>query len=345
MSPIRSQKSLDRKLASIHQDPHRPGDFILADAKDADMAFGLPATGFVWEGGPGNGRPRTLAEFRDTMRQIVEQGLVDIMLMSASTSQELTIDQRIFDHSTVTPAVRANDSTDIHAVRGGHYLASPSLPFRTVTIDQIQSGKAVCTPDERQLGADLGLYSVTFNNLAEADRRALEAYREFRLEAEQKGFRHFLEVFNPNLPDAVPAERLADFINDHIARMLAGVPRAGRPIFLKIPYHGPRAMEALVTYDPHLVVGILGGSAGTSYDALKMLSEARKYGARAALFGRKINQAEDQLAFVEVLRAVADGQLSAEEGVKRYHAALEKKGIRPRRSLPDDMVLTQVPLS
>ncbi len=59
-------------------------------------------------------------------------------------------------------------------------------------------------------------------------------------------------------------------------------------------------MEELVAYDPHLVVGILGGSAGTTYDAFKMLAEAKKYGARAALYGRKINSAECQLAFVRL---------------------------------------------
>ncbi len=42
-------------------------------------------------------------------------------------------------------------------------------------------------------------------------------------------------------------------------------------------------MEELVAYDPHLVVGILGGSAGTTYDAFKLIAEAQKYGARAAL--------------------------------------------------------------
>ena len=63
-------------------------------------------------------------------------------------------------------------------------------------------------------------------------------------------------------------------------------------MFLKIVYHGPRAMEELVAYDPHLVVGILGGGAGTTYDAFKLIAEAQKYGARAALFGRKINSAE-----------------------------------------------------
>ena len=75
-------------------------------------------------------------------------------------------------------------------------------------------------------------------------------------------------------------------------------------------YHGPKAMEELVHYDPHLVVGILGGSAGTTYDAFKLLSEAKKYGARVALFGRKINNAENQLAFIRFLRLIADGEIA-----------------------------------
>ena len=37
-------KSLDRKLAAIHADPNCR-EFILADAKDADMAFGIGAPG------------------------------------------------------------------------------------------------------------------------------------------------------------------------------------------------------------------------------------------------------------------------------------------------------------
>src|SRR5262249_47658523 len=94
-----------------------------------------------------------------------------------------------------------------------------------------------------------------------------------------------------------------------------------------------------VHYDPHLVVGILGGSAGTTYDAFKLLSEARRYGARAALFGRKINNAENQLAFVRFLRLIADGEITAEEAVRAYHGVLQKLGIRPHRSLEDDMKL------
>jgi hypothetical protein len=104
-------------------------------------------------------------------------------------------------------------------------------------------------------------------------------------------------------------------------------------------YHGPKAMEELVHYDPHLVVGILGGSAGTTYDAFKLLSEARKYGARAALFGRKINNAENQLAFIRFLRYIADGEITAEEAVRAYHGVLQRLGIKPHRSLEHDMQL------
>ena len=125
-----------------------------------------------------------------------------------------------------------------------------------------------------------------------------------------------------------------------IVRTLAGVPPAGRPVFLKIVYHGPKAMEELVAYDPHLVAGILGGSAGTTYDAFKLLEEAKKDGARAALFGRKINNGENQLAFVRFLRAIADGQIDAEEACRAYHGELAKLGIKPHRPLSDDLQLT-----
>ena len=334
------EKSLDQKLARIAADPSCR-DFILADAKDADMAFGLSAPGRSPEHYAAEAHFRTLDEYRQQMREIVAQGLVDIMLTSASTSEVLAIHERLFDGSPVTPAVRANDTTDIWlAGAGGQYIEQPSRPFRTTTIDHIQCGKAECSPDERRLGADLGLFSVTFNNDVELDHRTLEAYKAFRIEAESKGFRHFLEVFDPNAPAHPPADA-GRFVADHIVRALAGVTDRGRPLFLKIAYHGPAAMEALARYDSSLVVGILGGSAGTTFDAFQMLWEAKKYGARVALYGRKINNAEHQLSFVEHLRAVADDRMEPTEAVKSYHGALQRLGIHPHRSLADDLQLTE----
>src|SRR4051812_188998 len=330
------QKSLDTKLANIHANPHGARDFILADAKDADMATGLAATGKDAV----TGKQRSLAEYRDQMREIIKQGLVDIVLMSASTMDLLAIKERRFVDSHITPAVRANDTTDIHLPARGTYGAEPPRPSRTATIEQLRSGRVTPTREEMRLGADLGLYSITPNNKLEFDYPTMLAYKEFRIEAEAKGFRHFLEVFDPNAcADHCPAD-LGRFINDLIVRTLAGVPRAGRPVFLKIAYHGPKAMEELATYDPHLVPGILGGASGTTFDAFHQLAEAKKYGARAALYGRKINNAEHQLTFVSFLRLLADGQISAEEATRAYHGELQKLRIKPIRDLKDDLQLT-----
>ena len=335
------KKTLDEKISRILADSSA-NDFILADAKDGDMGGGLSSPGINRGPDADHHRYRTLEEYRQYMREVTEQGLVDIMLMSASSSEQLTITERLFDNSTVTPAIRANDTTDIWLGTTGGYTDQPSLPFRSTTIDHVQCGKWHCDPGERKTGADLGLYSITFNNDTQLDRAGLQAYKEFRIEAEQKEFRHFLEVFVPNAPGTNAPLNVADYVNDIIAKTLAGVTSAGRPLFLKIPYFGPAALEALVRYDSSVIVGILGGPSGTTHDSYRMLWEAKKYGARAALFGRKINNSEDQLSSVTVLRGIANGQLDAESAVHEYHGMLEKKGIKPDRSLKDDLVLTQV---
>src|SRR5216683_8306378 len=348
-------KSLDAKLAEIKSTPSSRA-FIIADAKDADMAFGVRAPGprsYLSTRGerPARFSPevwtraeygyRNLPEFLDIIREVVHQGLVDVMLMSAYVNEQLTIKEGLFAESHVTPAARANDTTDVWAVRHGCYTGEPAQPFRTTTIDQIQCGKIECDRSMEDFpGANLGLYSVTFVNDLEQDRETLLAFKTFREEAERKKFRYFLEVFDPNVNSGIPPEKLGEFINDNILRTLAGVPESGRPLFMKIVYHGPRAMEELAQYDPNLVVGILGGSAGTTYDAFKLIHEAQKYGARVALFGRKINQAEHQLAFIEMLRLITNGKLAPEEAVRAYHGVLQSAKIKPRLPLEQDLQLT-----
>ncbi len=329
-------KNLDEKLARILTDPSCK-DFIIADAKDADMAAGLAAPGKSPEHHAQEGRFRTLDAYRQIIHENVAQGLVDIMLMSSSTNDILTIKDRLFDDSHVTPAIRANDTTDIWLAQGGAYPEQPSVPFRSATIDHAMCGKVQCNPEERKRGADLGLYSVTFNNDTELDARTLSAYSDFRSEAELKGFRHFLEVFDPNALQR-PVEDLGRFINDSIVRTLAGVAGKERPIFLKIAYHGPAAMEAIASYDRSLIVGILGGSSGTTFDAFHQLWEARKYGARVALYGRMINHSEHQLSFIQHLRWIADGELNdPADAVRSYHNMLKKMNIQPYRKLEDDL--------
>jgi hypothetical protein len=353
-------KSLDSKLAEVKANPSSKA-FIIADAKDADMAFGVRAPGprsYLSMRGerPARFSPevwsrdefgyRNLPEFLDIIREVVHQKLVDIMLMSAYVSEQLTIREGLFRNSPVTPAARANDTTDVWAARHGCYTAEPAQTFRTATIDQIQCGKLECDRSTDQVpGANLGLYSVTFVNELEQDRETLLAFKAFREEAECKKFRYFLEVFDPNVKTNVPPEKLGEFINDSIIRSLAGVPESGRPLFLKIVYHGPRAMEELAQYDPNLVVGVLGGSAGTTYDAFKLIHDAQKYGARVALFGRKINNAEHQLVFIEMLRLITDGRLSPEEAVRAYHGVLQGKNIKPKLPLEKDLELTDHSMS
>lgn len=353
-------KSLDTKLAAIKQS-REARQFIIADAKDADMAFGVSATGprsYLAQSGP---KPaqfspevwtrdefgyRNLPEYLEIIREVVHQGLIDIMLMSASINDQLTIKEGLFRNSHVTPAARANDATDVWAVRHGSYIKEPAQPFRSASIDHIQCGKVECQRDGSEFpGANLGLYSVTFVNELEQDRRTLLAFKEFREEAERKKFRYFLEVFDPNVASGIPPQKLGEFINDNILRTLAGVPEAGRPVFLKIVYHGPCALEELAQYDPNLVVGILGGSAGTTYDAFKLIHDAQKYGARVALYGRKINNAEHQLAFIEMLRLITEGRISPEEAVRAYHGILQAKKIKPRRTLEEDSKLTDLSMS
>jgi hypothetical protein len=329
------------KLAALRADLNC-GQFILADAKDADMAWGATSAGPR----SGGGGLRSINDFRDQIREIVRQGAVDILLASASTMSVLAHGERLFDASDVTPAIRANDATDVWLPRGGRYRDEPSRPFATCFIQEVQYGTNIPARLPESLPVvNLGLYSVTFNNRLDSDHATLTAFRDFRAEAERCGFHYFLEVFAPNLADAVAGDTIAGFMNDHICRMLAGVPVNARPQFLKMPYFGPAALEELVTYDPSMIVGVLGGASGTTYDAFKLLAEAKKHGARAALFGRRIKDAEHPLTMVALLRRVADGQLTAEEAVREYHGELDKLRIEPRRTLREDSQLTAEELS
>ena len=344
-------KRLDRKLANILNGSTAAADFIIADAKDADMAFGVTAPGP--QGGScrhgyneSEGCWKTLGQYREQIRAVIAQDIVDIMLLSASNLEHLGIIGGVFQNSAITPAARANDTSDVWAVRGGSYPTEhPSRSFRSATIDHIKYGRLTDDHTLPITGADLGLYSITFTNNIDWDYKALQDFQDFRIEAERKRFRSFLEVFNPNVNPCIPDRKVAGFLNDHIIRTLAGVTGAGRPVFLKIPYNGPGPLEELVAYDSRMVVGILGGSAGTTLDAFQLIHDARKHGARVALFGRKINLSECPLAFIEFLRHVVDGEVSPVEAVKAYHARLQQAGIQPQRHLQMDLQLTSTKMS
>ena len=259
------------------------------------------------------------------MRALAAQGDIDILLTSASNGERLAGDGCLED---VTLAIRANDTTDIWNSRGGRYSVLPSRPFRSADLTAI---RPFC---------DLVLYSLTFNNDPGYDLATLEAYRAFRQEAAALGVRHFLEVFNPNAPADLAPGDVGAFVNDSIIRALAGVTAGQRPLFLKVAYNGPDMLAELAGHDPSLVVGILGGSAGTTRDTFELLQQAERHGARVALFGRKIQRAESQPGLVSLMRPVLRGELSPADAVRAYHEALAKDEIAPHRSLEADLTVT-----
>ena len=336
-------KTLNQKLENLRGNPNAK-DFIIADAKDADMAWGIASPG-VPHPAKGDGRFYSMSEFMDQMREMVAGGYIDILLASNSVMSILAHRENLFVDNPVTPAIRVNDSTDVWISRSANYRDQPSRPFRSSYLHEAQYGSLTAPADGSPV-VNLGLYSITFNNDLEADYNSLMAFRDFRREAAECGFDYFLEVFAPNVEYCgIAPERIPAFVNDALVRALAGVARAHWPKFLKIPYFGPQAMEELAAYDPELIVGILGGWSGTTYDAFKQLSEAQKYGARVALYGRKIKNAEHPLTMVRYLRTIVNGEISAEAAVKEYHNDLQKLGIPPKRELDTDSQLTAPELS
>jgi hypothetical protein len=334
---------LDEKLARIHAGKYTCSDFIIADAKDPDMGPSLAAAGPKLNPDGSWTRYRTREEFLGEVEAIVKQDIVDVMLTSVSNLEKL-VKRGVFTDSRVKPVIRANDATDIWVVRGGGYAKTPSRPFRTASLSQVMYGDSAPVPGGRIYLTDLGLYSITFNNDLKADVRSLEAFTRFREDAAACGFTYFLEVFNPNVDTGIAPEVLPHYVNDCILRALAGVIDSQRPRFLKIAYNGPKALEELASFDPSLVVGLLGGSAGTTRDTFELLHQGEKYGARVALFGRKINLAESPLAIVRLMRAVVDGAVTPEEGVRAYHGELQKAGLKPKRPLDDDRAITEAAL-
>ncbi|WP_198663075.1 hypothetical protein [Cohaesibacter intestini] len=324
-----AMKRLDEKLARIAKGAYRPVDFIIADAKDADMAAGIAANGpRLDDQGKPTAMMRPMQVYRDDMIEMCRSDLVDIMLTSQSSCEYLTREGH-FSGSEITPAVRLNDGSDIWLMRGADYKRLPCQPFRSARLDRV---KPV---------ADLGLYAITFYNDLEKDYRTLENYARFRDEASSAGVRHFLEVFNPHFDVATPGTDFASYNNDAIVRTLAGVSSLDRPIFLKMAYNGPRAMEELASYDPgNLIVGILGGAFSTTRDTLEMIKQAETYGARVALFGRRIFFAESSTAIVRTMRLMLEEGLTSKEATKLYYDGLLKAGISPKLDLEQDIELT-----
>ena len=130
-------KSLDRKLANIRAGRYTSNDFIIADAKDADMAFCVTAPSPGDEVGTVSPEFPNRAAYLDAIREMTRSGLVDIMLTSASAA-EILVNEGLYADSQVTTAVRYNDSTDVWYPRGGRSGLEPSRPDRSARLSQLK---------------------------------------------------------------------------------------------------------------------------------------------------------------------------------------------------------------
>jgi hypothetical protein len=78
-------RRLDRKLGHIAGGRYEPADFVLVDAKDADMAFGVTSAGPVSvvpdvpDTTTGAGIYRTREACRGSMRTLVGHGVLDVL--------------------------------------------------------------------------------------------------------------------------------------------------------------------------------------------------------------------------------------------------------------------------
>ncbi len=332
---------MDDKLGRIRAGHYRPADFIIADAKDGDMGSGVITPGPRRSANGAHQGYLKRRDHLDNIKSIVAQDIVDIMLVSPS-NLEILVEEGVFAGSAVQPAIRANETTDIWGgIRHADYASHGSQPHRSAVLSRAMHGTFRPSAGGDIKGTDLGLYSMTFNNDLTSDLATLEAFKEFRAEAAEHGFRYFLEVFNPNAPRNLQSKPVGEFVNDMILRSLAGVVKVDRPLFLKVAYNGPKALEELVTYDPTLIVGVLGGGAGTTRDTFELVHQAERYGAKLALFGRKINLAEAPLQVVALLRQVVDGAIKPAEAVRAYHEGLQRDGMTPVRRLDDDLEITE----
>lgn len=315
------------KISRIRAGDYKIGDFMIADAKDVDVAGGVASMGLRRDRETGKiAGYRNRPEFLQQVRDLIKQDILDIMLSSTATIEQLA-DEGAFENSKIMPAFRGNEATDAWVgIRGGRYRDFPPRPYRGAALEFAR--------------APLCLYSLTYINDAEHDASSLEAYVRFRADARMNGKMHFLEVFNPNVETGLSSDQVGFFINDCVVRTLASLTRQEKPEFLKVAYNGPGSLEELVQHDPSMVVGIMGGGGGTHRDTFELLAQAERYGARLALFGRKINGAEDQCLMITWMRRVVDRKVNSIEAVRGYHADLQRQGCVADRSLENDLQIT-----
>ena len=263
------------------------------------------------------------------MRLITRSGLVDIMLMSASSSYALTFRETLFDNSPRHPAVRANDTTDVHLAAADR-RRSPVAPVpHCQPRPRPVRAPRMWPPSRRHPRRNLGLYSVTFDDDLGPRHRDPRAVPRVSRMKPAEGFRYFLEVFDPNIPNAVAPDILPRYINDMISsNACRGCSRAGRSSSrwsTTAPRRWKNCSVMTRTWSSEFSAAGLGRRSTLS-NCSRTLRSTR---AKVAVRPQDQQRTENQLAFVQFLRLIVDGVINTIEAVKAYHAVLGRIGDPP----------------
>ena len=270
----------------------------------------------------------------------MKQDIVDIMLLSVSNLERLHEKARLRRLQGETGDPRQSDDRLLGRHSAWQLRKVPSRPFRSVTISRAMTGTPQPAPGTPITGTDLGLYSITFVNDPELDANALEEFKLFRDEAAANNFKYFYEVFNPNIDIGLDAiAEIGEFLNDIILQSLAGLTKAERPEFLKIPFNGPKASRSLSGFDSELIVGVLGGGAGTTRDTFELVSRRNATGRAGTV------RPQDQPCGGTAPPGRSDAQVATASRPRGGCARLSWRSAearnRPVRPLGDDRVVTR----
>jgi len=295
---------------------------IFVFAADAMASTSLEGLGMVQNPTP---HYRNRIEFLELQRHFIEDAYVDGVLMTPADAEILAQEERLFDHSPVTPIVRMNAETGIWNPRHGIYRQQHSLPFQTVPVETARYCESLVN-NATSCHISLGLYSITLNNDVEADERTLNAYLRFAREvSEIRGFEHILEVFLPNVRiPGMDLERRGEYTADSIHRTMSYLRIRQRPLFIKTAYTTGEIWQALTSFDPTLVIGALGGPRQGPKATLQLAYDVTEYGGKVILFGRTVFQEDEPRSIAKALRAVLDREMSVDEAHNEYQQAVRE---------------------
>ncbi len=306
-----------QKLENLEELKRSP---IFVFAADAMASTSLQGLGLVQEPTP---HYRNRIEFLELQRQFIEDAYIDGLLMTPADAEILAQEEKLFDHSPVTPIVRMNAETGIWNPRHGIYRQQHSLPFQTVPVEAAQYCDSLVN-NATACHINLGLYSITLNNDVEADERMLNAYLKFAKDVgEMRGFEHVLEVFLPNVRiPGMDTEKRGQYTADSIHRTMSYLRIRQRPLFIKTAYTTKEIWQELTSFDPTLIIGALGGPKQNAKSTLSLAHDVTEYGGKVILFGRTVFQEDDPRLMAKALRAVLDRDRSIEEAHNEYQQAV-----------------------